>query len=150
MPLKQTLPIWVDKMIVSAHSIRGVTLCCYLRPLCVGQESMSGEVLESSCSRNFQKMAWILPVSRHVCQGSSSPQTGRVRDSALCQTELRSMKKLSTTIPVGYRRKSAGAKAGPQTFPLTLAGKRVPMPWLDARTPKGRLDTERSLQSKVW
>lgn len=24
MPLKQTLPIWVDKMIVSVHSIRGV------------------------------------------------------------------------------------------------------------------------------
>lgn len=68
------------------------------------------------------------PVSlqTHVHQGSFSPQTGRVRDSDLCQTELCPVKKLPTTIPVGYKRKTARVKAGPQMFPTHLGREESP------------------------
>lgn len=71
-----------------------------------------------------------------MCQGSSSPQSGRVRDSDLCQTELRSMKKLSTSIPVGYRRKPAGVKAGPQMFPPYFGREESPNAMAGCKVPK--------------
>lgn len=47
-------------------------------------------------------------------------------DSDLCQTELHSMKKLPTTIPVGYKTKTATVGAGPQMLPTHFVRKESP------------------------
>lgn len=74
----RTLPIWADKIIISAYSIGRGMLCSYLWSLQVGQKP-PGEALESSCSRKFQKVGWILPpgiflTTNQPCQGFCARQ----------------------------------------------------------------------------
>lgn len=61
-----------------------------------------------------------------VRQEPFPPQTSIVTDSDLCQTQLHSVKKLPTTIPAGYKRKTARVKAGPQMFPTHFMRKESP------------------------